>query len=64
MLPKDILHQEIEALPDDCAGAVLDFVRFLKEKHVREHAETLILSESSLVKDWLSPEEDAAWQNL
>ena len=64
MLPKEILLHEIEALPEDCARAVLDFVRFLKEKHLREHAETAILSESSLSKDWLSPEEDAAWQNL
>ena len=64
MLPKEILQHEIEALPEDCAGEVLDFVRFLREKHVREHAETALLSESSLSKDWLSPEEDTAWQNL
>ena len=64
MLPREILHHEIDALPEDCAGEVLDFVLFLREKHVREHAETAILSESSLSKDWLSPEDDAAWQNL
>jgi hypothetical protein len=51
-------------LPEDCAREVLYFVLFLKEKYVREHAETAILSESSLSKDWLSPEEAAAWQNL
>jgi len=64
MLSKEILHDEIDALPEDCTGEVLDFIHFLKEKHVRKHSETTILSESSLSKDWLSPEEDAAWQNL
>jgi hypothetical protein len=43
---------------------VLDFVRFLKAKHPKEKLEISILSESSLQKDWLSPQEDDAWQDL
>jgi hypothetical protein len=30
----------------------------------KERMEMAILSESVLVKDWLSPEEDEAWKNL
>ena len=29
-----------------------------------EGLETYLLSESALAKDWLSPEEDAAWEHL
>jgi hypothetical protein len=43
---------------------VLDFVRFLKRKHVQEKLETALLSESSLKNDWMNPEEDDAWANL
>jgi len=43
---------------------VLDFVRFLKSKCAQEKLETSLLSESSLKKDWLSPEEEKAWQHL
>jgi hypothetical protein len=64
MLSKETLHKEIDALPDEFAGEVLDFVNFLKEKHLKEQMETTLLSESSLRKDWLSPEEDEAWQDL
>jgi hypothetical protein len=30
----------------------------------REMAEPLLAAESSLAKDWLTPEEDADWANL
>ena len=59
-----MLHKEIDALPDKFADEVLEFVNFLKGKHLKEQMETTLLSESSLRKDWLSPEEDEAWQNL
>ncbi len=64
MLSKEILHKEIDTLPDEFAGELLDFLRFLKEKHVKEHIEATLLSESSLKKDWLLPDEDEAWQDL
>jgi hypothetical protein len=37
---------------------------YLKRKLMKEQMEVTILSESSLLKDWLTPEEDEAWQNL
>jgi hypothetical protein len=64
MLPKEMLHKEIESLPDKYANEILDFVCFLKEKLKREQPKTALISESSLKKDWLSSEEDKAWENL
>jgi hypothetical protein len=43
---------------------VLVFLRFLKSVQAKEGFETALLSESALQKDWLLPEEDAAWQDL
>jgi hypothetical protein len=43
---------------------VLDFVLFLKAKIAREKLDMAMMSESSLAKDWLKPEEDEAWQDL
>jgi hypothetical protein len=64
MLAKETLHKEIDTLPDEYAGELLDFVNYLKGKFSRKKREVTLLSESSLKKDWLSPEEDDAWQNL
>lgn len=61
---KDILHKEIDSLPDAFAGEVLDFVQFVKSKYQKEKYEMAILSEKSLSKEWLSVEEDEAWQDL
>ncbi|RLB10545.1 MAG: DUF2281 domain-containing protein [Deltaproteobacteria bacterium] len=41
---------------------VMDFVEYLQLKAQKK--ETLYLSEQSLSKDWLLPEEDEAWKNL
>ena len=64
MLPKEKLHKEINSLPDKYASEILDFVNYLKGKHSIENMEVTLLSESSLRKDWLSPEEDEVWQDL
>lgn len=61
---KEAILQELEELPDDFVGEVLDFIRFLKEKHAKARLETALLSEVTLGKDWLRPEEDEAWQDL
>lgn len=61
---KDFLRQELDQIPEDALDEVIDFVQFLKSKAVKERLSTAIASESSLKKDWLSPEEDAAWQHL
>ncbi len=64
MSKKDLLINEIEQVPETLLDEVLDFVHFLKEKILKERLGVTILSESSLKKDWLRPEEDEAWQSL
>lgn len=61
---KELLIQEIEKVPDFLLEEVLDFVHFLKAKHRKEKLDISIMSEYSLRKDWLRPEEDEAWQDL
>lgn len=51
-------------MPEALLKEILDFIRFLKTKEVKERFEFTILSESSLKKDWLRPAEDEAWQDL
>ncbi|NEU75520.1 DUF2281 domain-containing protein [Hassallia byssoidea VB512170] len=64
MNTKDLLLREIEQVPEFLLTEVLDFLQFLKAKHLEENTQISILSESSLAKDWLKPEEDEAWQDL
>jgi hypothetical protein len=64
MSTKELLIDEIEGVPEPLLAEVLDFVHFLKAKIVQEKLDIAIMSESSLGKDWLKPEEDEAWQNL
>lgn len=61
---KELVIREIENLPKPFLQEVLDFVRFLKMKAGQEQLETALLSESTLSKDWLLPEEDEAWRDL
>ncbi len=64
MSTKELLLNEIEHFPEPLLDEVLDFMNFLKTKSVQERLEAIVISESSLKKDWLKPEEDKAWQNL
>lgn len=64
MSKKELLLSEIEEVPEPFLDEVLDFVRFLKIKIIKERLDTAIASESALKKDWMRPEEDEAWQNL
>ncbi len=61
---KKVLLREAAGLPDTMLEEVLDFVRFLKAKAAQEGLETAVLSEGTLARDWLRPEEDEAWQEL
>jgi hypothetical protein len=63
-MTKEELIREIEQVPDPYLDEVLDFVRFLKTRIMRERMNTALASESVLKKDWLSVEEDESWQNL
>ena len=64
MTKRDLLVREIEEVPEPMLEEILDFVRFLKVKGAQEKLEITLLSEPSLQKDWLKPEEDEAWRDL
>lgn len=64
MSTRDLLLAEIEGAPEPLLAQVIDFVRFLKAQKAHERLETALLSETTLRKDWLRPEEDEAWRDL
>ena len=64
MIAINQLINEIETLPSNYFQEIMDFVGYLKLKHLKSIPETMILSEKSLSKDWDAPEEDEAWANL
>jgi len=62
---KEQLLQEIDKTPDSTLKEVLDFLLFIKSRELQqEQLEISLLSEPSLAQDWLTPEEDEAWQHL
>ena len=61
---KELILKEIKRVPEQYLAEILDFIRFLEEKAVKEGMEMAIASETSLKKDWLRHEEDEAWRNL
>ncbi len=62
---KEQLLQEIEKTPNSTLKQVLDFLLFIKTREIQqEQLEVSLLSEPTLAKDWLNPEEDEAWQHL
>ena len=64
MSKKDIIIDELKQIPEKFLDEILDYIKFLKEKLLKQKMETAIMSESSLKKDWLRPEEDEAWLDL
>jgi hypothetical protein len=64
MTKQEQLLHEIKEFPDDLLDETIDFVQFLKTKMLKSKLETAIISESSLKKDWMLPEEDDIWRNL
>jgi hypothetical protein len=63
MSTKEIILHELEEVPEQDFEAVLRFIRSLKSRNAEESAPAL-LAESSVAKDWPSPEEVAAWTDL
>ena len=57
MQTKELLLKEIERVPEERLVELLNFTLFVG-------AETAIASETSLMKDWLRPEEGEAWRDL
>lgn len=64
MTLRDSILHELDKTPEDVLTTVLSFIQFLNSTQVQERFETALLSESSLAKDWLLPEEEDAWQHL
>ncbi len=64
MSTRELIEKEVASLPEALQLQVFDFVRFLRHRHADEHFNGLLLSESALVKDWDTPEEDKAWASL
>ena len=60
---KEKTLKEINNIPEEYFSDVLDVIRFLEAK-LRKKNSLAIVSELSLKKDWLKPEEDEAWKDL
>ncbi|MCK4427304.1 MAG: DUF2281 domain-containing protein [candidate division Zixibacteria bacterium] len=63
-MDKEEVLRKLNEVPDFLMEEISDFIEFLKTRVVRERFEATLLSESSLAKDWLRPEEDKAWKDL
>ena len=63
MSTRDVILSELDTLPEADLDTLLAFLRSLKDTHAETAVPTLA-AESALAKDWLTPEEDAAWANL
>ena len=64
MVTKELIQNEIETFPEPYLAEILDFIHFLRARALKDKSETAILSESLLTRDWLSAEEDRAWEDL
>ena len=69
MTTRELLLDEIEATPERILKEVYHYMVYLKTRQQNEPLNNdslngLLLSESVLAAEWLTPEEDAAWQNL
>jgi hypothetical protein len=63
MSKRELIRQELGRLSEADLDRLLAFLKVLSEEHT-EASVPALAAESSLSKDWLSPEEDAAWANL
>jgi hypothetical protein len=62
---KEQLLEEIDKTPNSTLKEILDFLLFIKTRESQqEQLDISLLSEPSLAEDWLTPEEDEAWQHL
>lgn len=63
MSKRELVAREVDHMPERDLDKLLAYLRLLKEANGDTSVPTLA-AESSLAKDWLTPEEDAAWANL
>lgn len=64
MSKRELIAREVNHLAEPDLDKLLIFLRSLKDEHMEAAAASTLAAESSLSKDWLTPEEDAAWANL
>ncbi|HQU43643.1 MAG TPA: hypothetical protein PK867_12580 [Pirellulales bacterium] len=64
MTRKEAVLQEIEDLPDEFIGDVLEYIRRLRLQSAIQRSDAAVASEAVLAKDWLLSEEDEAWRDL
>ena len=63
MSKRELISQELGRLSEPDLDRLLAFLQTLGEADV-EAAVSAMAAETALAKDWLSPEEDAAWASL
>jgi phage FluMu protein gp41 len=63
MSKRELIARELSRLSERDLDRILAFVRKIEEGQA-EAAAPALAAESALAKDWLSPEEDAAWASL
>ena len=64
MTTQELLAHEISTTPEPILAEVYHYLQYLKAKGQEDRFNGVLASESSLGKDWNTPEEDAAWANL
>ena len=63
MSKRELIAQELGRLSESDLDRLLAFLRTLVEEKT-DASVPLLAAETALAKDWLSPEEDAAWASL
>ena len=63
MSKRELVAQQLGRLSDQDLDRLLAFLRALAEEPSNASVPTMA-AESALAKDWLAPEEDAAWASL
>ncbi len=64
MTNKQKIIEALEGIPEQKLTKILSFIELIKSQNKAEITDILLLSESTLAKDWLSEEEEEVWQDL
>jgi hypothetical protein len=59
----ETLNREISLLPENLVDKVYNFINYLKHKDNIENLNMYFSNETALT-EWLTEEEDKAWENL
>ncbi len=63
MSKRELIVEQLERLPEQDLDRLLSFMEALTKTSSNDEVSTLA-AESALAKDWLSPDEEAAWADL